>query len=98
MFLKRGISLATARMPETKSWFIQLVVHYMNCAGQALNNTGRSGKYSVGEREILLLSQHNIISENFKIKASLLMRVFWVCSLVYLTFTVIREHMLVTKM
>jgi hypothetical protein len=25
------------------------------------------------------------------------MRVFWVCSLVYLTFTIIREHMLVPK-
>jgi len=70
----------------------------MNCAGQALNNTGRSGIYSVGERQVLLLSQHNLIWENFKIKAALLMKVFWVFSLVYLTFTIIREHVLVSKM
>jgi len=97
MFFKRGKSLATARMPETKSWIIQLIVHYMNYAGQALSNTGRSGKYSVGETEVLLLPQHNLIWENFKIKASLLMRVFCICSLVYLTFRIIREHTLVTK-
>jgi len=70
----------------------------MNCAGQALNNTGRSGIYSVGERQVLLLSQHNLIWGNFKIKAALLMKVFWVFSLVYLTFTIIREHVLVSKM
>jgi len=48
-------------------------------------------------RERFLLSQHNLIWENFKIKAALLMRVFWVCSLVYLAFTIIRENMLVFK-
>jgi hypothetical protein len=69
----------------------------MNYAGQASSNTGRSGKCTVGEREVFLLSQHNLIWENFKIKAAMLMRVFWVCSLVYLTFTRIREHMLVPK-
>jgi hypothetical protein len=69
----------------------------MNYAGQAPSNTARSGKYTLGEREVFLLSQHNLIWKYFKIKAAMLMRVFWVCSLVYLTFTIIREHMLVPK-
>jgi hypothetical protein len=45
----------------------------MNYAGQAPSNTGRLGKCTVGEREVFLLSQHNIIWENFKIKAAMLM-------------------------